>query len=437
MHSVIAIGDRSSITSGFHRKKNTDHTVSQTLKPQPLSTIQSYTSTVGDSVAGLSNQNKATIIVAITAATVSVKRRRNTHISPPPVELAEEPQPPETGSGDSLKGDVESWREWWERMKKKWWQGRKKESAGSVESSGLSSLQLERLSKLRSQIEATDGEGGDKLSARAEAVGMRLNDAAMIRFFLTSYWEEAFSDGNTVFQSIKNTVAWREQSGIWALVTNQKRREKTLKPLLEGGPLVWVGSGVCEGIAGTGLMPSTHGCPVVVIRPGVIRPGNAAAIPDLLLFSMERAEMVAAGCMVGALVVVDCAECSLQDLKSFALAAVPAFSLFATHYPERLAGVRVVNPSRTVAFVYKCFLAPFMTESARTKLKFLTKKRQNQSSSPTLPPGHVGDGDVDFEGSGERTNALLRAELGDTVTSEMEEQQGALTPAYIFLERHD
>lgn len=327
-----------------------------------LETVRVCASSICRTVVASANKNKAASAMA-TIATIAVSFHRinsfHPNISPPPLPVKDD-EPAEESFVETATETAEdagigvsyldSWRQWWESTQE-WWAtssaSRRRLSASSVDSEDLTPLQLERLSTLREEIERADLSGED-LTARAEAVGFPLNDVALIRYFVTSHWQEAFPDGNSVLQSVKNTVKWREESGIWGLVTGVSARRQKLREGFKGGGIVWAVRSVCQegGGGGSGMegpeeaaeaaalkgrrkaATTSEGCPIVIVKPAAIAAldrseSTAKLIADLLLYTMERAEQVAVGAGfkgVGAVVVVDCRGCSLQHLKRFALA---------------------------------------------------------------------------------------------------------------------
>ena len=57
------------------------------------------------------------------------------------------------------------------------------------------------------------------------------------------------------------------------------------------------------------------------------------------------------------------------------------FAELAAHYPDRLAGVQVVNSSRCVALVYKALVAPFLTDQTRAKINFAKAQPEPQAAA--------------------------------------------------------
>lgn len=115
------------------------------------------------------------------------------------------------------------------------------------------------------------------LPRRAKAVGLVLADYQLARWFLASGWNLAYADGNTVLDSISNTVRWRETKGIWELVTSREKRQKFL-PVLERGLFVSGGMGP----AGRATM---------LIQPSAITAvadRDLKLVPDLVLYTLER-----------------------------------------------------------------------------------------------------------------------------------------------------
>ena len=73
--------------------------------------------------------------------------------------------------------------------------------------------------------------------------------------------------------------------------------------------------------------------------------------------------------------------------------AVPCFRELATHYPDRLSAVRVINSPGAASFVYQALLAPLMSENTRRKVRIV---------------------------DGKETPGLLRNELGSTLQNEVQ-----------------
>ena len=48
--------------------------------------------------------------------------------------------------------------------------------------------------------------------------------------------------------------------------------------------------------------------------------------------------------------------------------AIPCFRDLATHYPDRLNAIRVINAPSAASFVYMAFLKPVMSENTRQKV---------------------------------------------------------------------
>jgi hypothetical protein len=201
------------------------------------------------------------------------------------------------------------------------------------------------------------------LVRRGKAVGFALSDTQLVRWFVTSNWKLEYPDGNTVAESIASTVAWREKKGIWQYTTDRRKRE-TFAPALQGGLFFSVGF-------------DRTGRPPMWIRPAqilAVAERDLKLVPDLVLYTMERAELAAirAGNEgAGVVVYLDCKDCSLNTLRRFATAALPSFSELATHYPDRLEAVRILNSNGAAAFVYKVCVAPFMTPATRAKIRFV------------------------------------------------------------------
>ena len=86
---------------------------------------------------------------------------------------------------------------------------------------------------------------------------------------------------------------------------------------------------------------------------------------------------------------------------------VPCFRELATHYPDRLSAVRVLNSPAAASFVYRALLAPLMSENTRRKVRIV---------------------------DGKETPGLLRNELGRALESEVQ-GTGAFFNAQNYLAR--
>eukprot|EP00614_Pseudopedinella_elastica_P022183 CAMPEP_0172624066 /NCGR_PEP_ID=MMETSP1068-20121228/133635_1 /TAXON_ID=35684 /ORGANISM="Pseudopedinella elastica, Strain CCMP716" /LENGTH=277 /DNA_ID=CAMNT_0013432861 /DNA_START=216 /DNA_END=1049 /DNA_ORIENTATION=- len=228
---------------------------------------------------------------------------------------------------------------------------------------GLSPLQLAKIRTLQCELDS-------QTKIRAQAVGFDLTDVQLARYFETARWETHYSDGNSVLQSIINTVEWRESRGIWRLVTNQNARKARLWECLQSGICFTAG---CD----------KSGRPSIFVNPAAIatiRSSSALnAVPDLVLYTVERAEVSAVNSGrhgKGMVVYIDCAGCGPSILRRFVSAILPCFGELATHYPDRLAMVSVLNTSRAVAWAYKVLVAPFLTAGTRAKVRFVQDPEQ-------------------------------------------------------------
>ena len=152
-------------------------------------------------------------------------------------------------------------------------------------------------------------------------------------------------DGNSVLQSIINTVEWRESRGIWRLVTNQNARKARLWECLQSGICFTAG---CD----------KSGRPSIFVNPAAIatiRSSSALnAVPDLVLYTVERAEVSAVNSGrhgKGMVVYIDCAgmmpSLRLVDVETyFKCTALPKLLLFTCLIViPRLGRVWPINPS--------------------------------------------------------------------------------------------
>ena len=239
-----------------------------------------------------------------TTFTISLRRRP----APPPPTPAEEPAA-ETSAAIvlSLFGyDIDA-----SRLRKLWLSLRWPWPKGDV-TGALTPKQIGILQDLRRQIDEDDEKMN--LSKRGAAVGFEMSDAQLIRFLRTSNWKMNFPDGNTVRQSVINTVTWRETCGIWRLVTERQKREALL-PIIS---TMFAADSV-----------DTLGHPKIFVKPALVADLPQSAIsklPDAMLYSLERAERAALreGIQNSAvLIYLDCRNCSLAVLKRYVRAVMP------------------------------------------------------------------------------------------------------------------
>ena len=142
-------------------------------------------------------------------------------------------------------------------------------------------------------------------------------------------------------QSIINTVEWRESSGLWNLVTDRSKRKKLLGVLGEGMLVaaaepdaygccaIVVNLGFVANVTGAGdflssclFLTSYFVCHRIVNRqsPEFVLYLDLKRIPDLMLYTLERAELVAkrAGYEGGMVkLFVNAQDCPMALLKRY------------------------------------------------------------------------------------------------------------------------
>ena len=101
---------------------------------------------------------------------------------------------------------------------------------------GGKALTAEQAARLRELKEELFGEGATKpcgpLEKRGRACGLLLHDLALCRYLRTAGWKMVYPDGNTVKQSVLNTLAWREKRCVKALLLQRRVREAKLRGVL-------------------------------------------------------------------------------------------------------------------------------------------------------------------------------------------------------------
>ena len=173
----------------------------------------------------------------------------------------------------------------------------------------------------RDSLSSSRGKTRQRLiEGRGKACGLPLTDVLLLRYLRTAGWRMAYPDGNTVAESVVNTIVWREHKQLSRVATQRSEREARFAGILTAaapaGPLMWVAK-----------VTDQSGRAAVVIRPALIDSIASskqllARVPDLILYTLERAELLQTKTQTnaaGVVVLVDCANCTLNAMKSFVL----------------------------------------------------------------------------------------------------------------------
>ena len=171
----------------------------------------------------------------------------------------------------------------------------------------------------RDSFASSRGKTRQRLEGRGKACGLPLTDVLLLRYLRTAGWHMAYPDGNTVAESIVNTIVWREHKQLSRVATQRSLREARFAGILTAapaGPLMWVAK-----------VTDQSGRAAVVIRPALIDSIASskqllARVPDLILYTLERAELLQTKThtnAAGVVVLIDCANCTLNAMKSFVL----------------------------------------------------------------------------------------------------------------------
>ena len=171
----------------------------------------------------------------------------------------------------------------------------------------------------RDSFASSRGKTKQRLERRGKACGLPLTDVLLLRYLRTAGWHMAYPDGNTVAESIVNTIVWREQRQLRRVATQRSERETRFAGILtaaSAGPLMWVAK-----------VTDQSGRATVIVRPALIDSIASskqllARIPDLIVYTLERAELLQTKTntnAAGVVVLIDCANSTLNAMKSLVI----------------------------------------------------------------------------------------------------------------------
>ena len=239
----------------------------------------------------------------------------------------------------------------------------------------LSTDQVQAIETLRSELKGWKGRGNK--------VGLPLSDRHLSRFLRTASWKPHYSDGMSVKQAVMNTISWREKSRAGDMASKSQRSAMTKTGF---GPF----------LHSAGL--DKRGRPIVHIYPStvdhLIGTKNPDRMTEYIVFTMERLELAsqkgtgADAVAVGAVAVVDCANCTLGILRQLISVLTPSFPTLATHYPDRLDSVYIVNAGAMESFAWN-IMSRFVSETVRNQVNFVSRGNTQQVLRSALGAKHL------------------------------------------------